>query len=165
LGEPLAKLAYFAFRSGPEGLFISSPCPQVMQQPMTQKTPFAQHREILILNYVEAYNSFNVDQMVKDLSPEIIFQHIENGDVTFFLKGKEEFHRQASKICDFYSERKQTILAFEHREMETSIQVDFFAILSKDLPNGLKKGEIISMKGESIFKFKEGMVLEIIDVV
>lgn len=50
-----------------------------------------------------------------------------------------------------------------HHNNETT-EIDYSATLATDLPNGLKKGHKIELKGKSIFKFLDNKIIELIDI-
>jgi hypothetical protein len=123
-----------------------------------------QHRELIISNYVKAYNSFDVAGMVKDLAPAIKFQNISNGDVNMELNGIEAFQKQAKQATQLFESREQIIRSFKHTGNKTEITIDYNAVLATDLPNGLKKGDELNLKGHSIFTFNEEKIAGIMDI-
>jgi hypothetical protein len=120
-------------------------------------------RERIILNYIEGYNSFDSQKMVKDFSENIIFENIQDGKVTMKLKGFQEFLSQAEAAKNYFSKRKQTIISIDHQSDYSETLIDYHAVLACDLPNGLKKGEELRLKGKSRFHFQDGKILKLID--
>ncbi|MFC0518748.1 nuclear transport factor 2 family protein [Mucilaginibacter angelicae] len=123
-----------------------------------------QHRELIISNYVKAYNSFDVAGMLKDLAPAIKFQNISNGDVNMELNGIEAFQNQAQQATQLFESREQIIRSFKHTGNKTEIAIDYNAVLATDLPNGLKKGDELNLKGHSIFTFDDDKIIGIMDI-
>jgi hypothetical protein len=121
-------------------------------------------REIIISNYVTAYNNFDVDGMVADFDEDIIFQNIVNDETTMELDGIEEFRNKAEQAVDIFSSREQTITAFLHNENWSEIEIEYHAVLAVDLPNGLKKGDELDMKGKSVFEFSENKITRLTDI-
>lgn len=121
-------------------------------------------REKMIENYIEGYNQFDVNKMVADFDYNIIFKNIQNGDTNISLIGLSEFKEQAQQAKTYFSIRKQTIKSFKHINNETEIDINYFAILGIDLPNGLKKGQELNLEGKSIFKFSSNKIIELIDI-
>jgi hypothetical protein len=37
-------------------------------------------------------------------------------------------------------------------------------VVAKDLPNGLKKGEVLNLSGRSEFEFKDGAIFKLMDI-
>ncbi|HSK12132.1 MAG TPA: nuclear transport factor 2 family protein [Phnomibacter sp.] len=123
-----------------------------------------QHRETIIRNYIEAYNQFNVPAMTTDMADDIIFANIQNGETTMELHGLRQFTAQAEIATTYFSERRQTIKAFRHREPETEVDIEYFGILAIDLPNGMKQGEEIRLSGRSVFGFEGDKVVRLTDI-
>lgn len=122
------------------------------------------NREVLIQNYIEGYNNFDVEKMTKNLAENIIFQNIENGQLTMNINGIEEFRKQAEIAKMYFSKREQTITSYKHIDNKTEIEIDYFGILAQDFPNGMKKGEEINLKGKSIFEFENNKIIKLTDV-
>ena len=121
-------------------------------------------KEQIILNYITAYNNFDVDAMLKDFDENILFENISNGEVNMRLEGIEAFRQQAEQAKNFFSHRKQTVTSFNHSNDETEIHIDYNAILAMDFPNGMKKGDELQLKGRSIFKFKDDKIIALTDI-
>ncbi|MET3503563.1 hypothetical protein ABIC45_005200 [Mucilaginibacter rubeus] len=123
-----------------------------------------QQRELIISNYVKAYNNFDVEDMLKNLAPSVKFQNISNGDVDMELDGIAAFRSQAEQATKLFERREQIIRSFKHTGNKTEIDIDYNAILAADLPNGLKKGDELNLKGHSIFTFDGDKIVGIIDI-
>lgn len=121
-------------------------------------------REQIINNYIAAYNSFDSDRMVADFDDNIRFENISNGKTDMTLVGVEAFKQQAEQAKRLLSERKQTILSFVHEADKTTIEIDYFAVLAIDLPNGLKKGAELKLSGVSVFKFEGNKIIALSDI-
>ncbi|NVM63808.1 nuclear transport factor 2 family protein [Mucilaginibacter sp. P25] len=123
-----------------------------------------QQRELIISNYVKAYNNFDVEDMLKNLAPSVKFQNISNGDVDMELDGIAAFRSQAEQATELFERREQIIRSFKHTGNKTEIAIDYNAILAADLPNGLKKGDELNLKGHSIFTFDGDKIVGIMDI-
>ena len=121
-------------------------------------------REQIIANYINSYNQFDISGMVSDFDPSIRFENISNGILTMALEGLKQFVDQAEQAKNLFSERKQTVKAFHHLEDQVTVDIDYHAVLAVDLPNGLKKGEALSLKGQSIFKFSGDRITALSDI-
>ncbi|MNH94861.1 hypothetical protein D3C73_474890 [compost metagenome] len=119
----------------------------------------------IIENYVEAYNSFDVEGMVKLLHKEIQFKNFSNGEVNTVTKGIQEFRELAEKSSKIFSSRRQTILAYSAIDGKVEVQIDYAGILAVDLPNGLKIGDKLLLKGKSVFVINEGEISLIEDYI
>ncbi|MGJ1266168.1 nuclear transport factor 2 family protein [Sphingobacterium spiritivorum] len=121
-------------------------------------------REKLIRNYVEAYNQLDIAGMLADLDDEIRFVNITDGEINLSLLGRRAFWDQAVQAAELFSERKQEILAVQHSPEETEIEINYSAKLAVDLPNGYERGQVISMKGRSIFRFGTDKIISLTDI-
>lgn len=119
-----------------------------------------------IFKYVEAYNQMDAKNMIADFSDDIIFKNVVNGEKTMELQGIEEFKKQAIEALSYFSEREQVIESITHNYSTTDISITYRAIAAMDFPNGLKKGEEISLNGKSIFEFSDdGKIIRLTDIV
>lgn len=118
----------------------------------------------LVENYVRAYNDFDIEGMTANLHDEIAFKNISNGEVTLETRGIEALRKQARQALGFFSERRQKIENISFGEDSCEIEIDYEAKLAADLPNGLKAGDKINLKGKSIFRFADGKISEIYDI-
>jgi sporulation protein YlmC with PRC-barrel domain len=123
-----------------------------------------QTRELIISNYIKAYNNFDIEGMLKDLSPTIKFENISNGEVNMELNGIHAFAEQAQQVTRLFESREQIIKSFKHDDNETEIEIDYNAILAVDLPNGLKQGDELNLKGKSVFTFEGDRIVGIKDI-
>ena len=121
-------------------------------------------REKIIANYIDGYNQFDINKMVTDLDENIIFKNLQNGETNMTLSGLTEFKLQAERAKSYFTTRKQTIKSFKYSDTEIEIEIDYYAILGMDLPNGLKSGQELNLKGKSIFKFSGHKIVELTDI-
>ena len=47
---------------------------------------------------------------------------------------------------------------------QASIEISYEAVLAMDLPNGMKKGEVMNLMGRSEFVFKDGKIWRLTDI-
>ncbi len=121
-------------------------------------------REAIIQNYIDAYNSFDVEGMIKDMDDNVMFQNVSNGDTNISLQGIDAFKAQAEQAKIYFTERKQTLTSVTHSLDTTEIEIDYHAVLAIDFPNGMKKGEVLKMQGISLFTFKGDKIIKLVDV-
>lgn len=118
----------------------------------------------VINEYIKAYNDFNVDNMLQNIHEEVIFRNIAKGEVNLELIGKNELKKQAEEAVNLFEERKMKITAQKIESNTLKNKIDFKGILALDMPDGHKKGEIIELKGKSLFKFKGNKIILIEDI-
>lgn len=122
-------------------------------------------REQIIRDYVEAYNNFDVAAMLQNMDDNIVFDNVSDGEVNLSVMGITAFKDQAQITTSYFTKRKQTILSLQHTdEVTTEIEIDYYAVLALDFPNGLKKGDELKMKGRSVFKFDGDKIVRLRDI-
>jgi len=128
----------------------------------TKKEMKEQQKQI-IESYVKSYNDFDIDGMVKNLSENVVFENISNGKVNLRTEGLREFIKQAESAKHYFKQREQTVKSWEFSDSKVSIAINYEAILAIDLPNGLKTGDTLKLKGKSEFQFENGKISSIAD--
>jgi ketosteroid isomerase-like protein len=118
----------------------------------------------LIQDYIDAYNRFDVDGMLACVHPEIQFKNVSNGVVTAEADGIEALRRMAEQSKTLFSERNQTVLAFESGNGQVAVSVAFRAVPVVDLPGGMKRGQELKLTGRTEFRFKAGKIRRITDI-
>lgn len=118
----------------------------------------SEETQAIIGNYVEAYNSFDVENMVKLLHKDILFRNFSNGEINTETRGIQEFKELAEKSSKIFSSRHQTITNYSVIDDRVEIHIDYEAILAVGLPNGLQIGDMLQLKGKSVFRIKEGKI-------
>ncbi|WP_407535061.1 nuclear transport factor 2 family protein [Elizabethkingia miricola] len=121
-------------------------------------------KEHIIRSYINAYNQFDIPGMVANLHDNIVFKNIQDGETNLLLQGKKEFRQQAELTKTYFKERQQNITSVKHSEDHTEIEIDYYAVLAADMPNGLKKGNELRLSGKSIFKFSDDRIIELTDI-
>ncbi|WP_427875454.1 nuclear transport factor 2 family protein [Flavobacterium sp. MMS24-S5] len=122
------------------------------------------NKEKIIQNYIEGYNQFDINKMIADFDESVIFENIQNGEINLTLNGIKEFSAQAEKGKEYFSARKQTITSIKQDEITAIIDIDYYAVLAIDFPNGLKAGQELNMKGKSIFQFLDDKIVKLTDI-
>ncbi|URJ47161.1 nuclear transport factor 2 family protein [Paenibacillus polymyxa] len=112
----------------------------------------------IIENYLEAYNSFEIERMVELLHKDIIFRNISNGETTTETRGILAFRELAEQSSTMFSSRRQTVTDYSVINDKVEVGIDYEGILAVDFPNGLKSGDKLQLKGKSTFEIKEGKI-------
>lgn len=121
-------------------------------------------KETIINNYVEAYNNFDIESMIADFSNDIVFENISNGETNLSIRGIDSFLKQAETAVKYFSKRTQTIRSIKHDDNKTEIEIGYDAVAAIDLPNGIKKGSVISLSGRSVFEFEGNKITKLTDI-
>ncbi|WP_248928493.1 nuclear transport factor 2 family protein [Paenibacillus hamazuiensis] len=118
---------------------------------------YEENKEI-IKKYIDAYNSFDIESMIDLLYKDVVFRNFSNGEMNAETVGIQEFRELAEKSAKIFSSRCQTVTDIGIADEKTEVQIEYEAILAVDLPNGLKVGETIQLKGKSVFGILEGKI-------
>ncbi len=127
------------------------------------KSKMEEHQKNMIENYVNSYNEFDIDGMTKNLKETIVFENISNGKVDLRTEGLNQFKKQAESAKQYFTKRKQTVESWKFEGLKVIIGIDYQGILAIDLPNGLKAGDTLKLKGISEFEFEDGKIKSITD--
>lgn len=101
----------------------------------------------IIAKYIEAYNSLDIESMIKLLHTEILFRNFSNGEMNTEIRGIQEFRNLAERSAKMFSSRCQTVIDYSTVDDKVEVQIDYEAILAVDLPDGLKIGDKMQLKG------------------
>jgi hypothetical protein len=101
--------------------------------------------------------------LLEVLSDTVCFENYSGDKKTLEIMGKHAFEIQAKAAVTYFSGRKQSPISFNHRENYTEVEIDYWAILAVDFPNGMTKGQELKLKGRSIFSFGNGKIQSIKD--
>ncbi|MGY4761795.1 nuclear transport factor 2 family protein [Paenibacillus caseinilyticus] len=117
----------------------------------------------IIESYIKAYNSFDTESMLKLLHQEVVFKNFANGELNSETKGINEFRELAEKSAQLFSSRCQTVTNYGYYEDRIEAWINYEAVLAHDLPNGLKVGDKLQLKGRSVFSISEDKLILIED--
>jgi hypothetical protein len=126
-------------------------------------TEHYKRRKEIILEYIRSYNTFDIDGMMKHLDEDIIFENYSKGMLTHKTEGILAFQEQAVSAKAYFVSREQTIREWNFTEDGVQIDIDYKAELAVDLPNGLKRGEVLQMEGTSSFIFNNNQIRHVRD--
>lgn len=122
-----------------------------------------QEMKDIIDKYIQAYNSFDIDGMLAFIHDDVKFKNISCGNINLTTNGIKEFRSAAEQAKTLFESRYQKIKNYNFENDTASIEIDYEGVLSKDIPNGLKSGERLKLKGKSVFKFKDGKIVSLSD--
>jgi ketosteroid isomerase-like protein len=118
----------------------------------------------IIDSYIKAYNNFDVEGMLKHAHPDIEFTNLANGEVNVKIKGVNILKKQAEDSTKLLKKREMTITEQVIKGDIVENKIDFKGILAIDIPEGPKAGELVKLKGKSIFKFQNGKIISVEDI-
>lgn len=123
-----------------------------------------QKREAIIRNYIDAYNHFDVEGMLRDFHPAIVFENSAGGAVNMTLEGIDAFRRQAEGATQVFAEREQQVEDITFRGDTAEASIRYRGVLAVDIPGGPQRGDRIELEGRSIFRFEGDKIVRLTDV-
>ena len=123
----------------------------------------ADEKQTLIERYLNAYNSFDIDCMMEVIHDNIEFKNVSGNETNTSASGINEFRKLAEQSQQLFSSRKQTVTKWDLEGNGASVEVDYTGVLAVDLPNGMKVGETLQLKGRSEFVFRDGKIYRLTD--
>lgn len=118
----------------------------------------------LVEQYIDAYNRMDIAEMLFTVHPDVEFKNISGGIENASTSGIIEFKALAEQTLSLFSERHQDILSFETTGTKAIASIGFRAVVANDLPNGLKKGQVLELSGRSEYEFLGGLISRIKDI-
>jgi hypothetical protein len=122
-----------------------------------------EYQQKAIEYYIQSYNNFDIDGMVRDMRNDIVFENITDGIVDLKTSGLAEFKVQAEKAKQLFSERKQTIIGWDFQGDTVTIEVNYEGALAIDLPEGALIGDVLELNGSSEFHFHGAKIIGLKD--
>lgn len=123
-----------------------------------------QQREAIIRRYIDAYNRFDVEGMLRDFHPDIVFENVAGGEVNMTLEGIAAFREQAEGATQVFSERQQQVENITFRGDTAEVSIRYHGTLAVDMPEGPQRGDRIELEGRSIFLFQGDKIVRLTDV-
>jgi SnoaL-like domain len=120
-------------------------------------------KRIVIEQYIDAYNRFDVDGMLALLTPDVLFENVSDGELTASSSGAAGFRKLAERGAAMFSERRQAITALKFRPASVLASIAWRGVLAVDLPDGPAVGTVIELTGESEFEFSGERISRIVD--
>ena len=117
----------------------------------------------LIVEYIAAYNAFDLKRMLSVLSPAIRFENYANGELTAQADGIAQFRALAEQASDVFAERHQSVTRWETVGNDVSVDIAYRGKLARDIPGGPAAGTVLDLAGVSEFAFADGKISRIVD--
>jgi ketosteroid isomerase-like protein len=120
-------------------------------------------KKTLIESFIRAYNNFDVDGMVSLMHRDCVFRNVSGGQVNASTTGIEQFRELAEASKAMFSSRHQEVTGYREDGDAAVVDIAFEAVLYADLPDGPKAGATLSLNGQSVFEFRDGLICRLTD--
>ncbi len=112
----------------------------------------------LIVDYINAYNRFDIPAMLACLTHDVRFEHYDKHVLQLSVAGLNDFEQVARQSLELFSTREQRILALRTHDAGISVDISFTAQTASGQPH-----QLLKLQGSSEFRFKDGLICEIRD--
>jgi steroid delta-isomerase-like uncharacterized protein len=117
----------------------------------------------LISRYIECYNSRNIEGMLDCVTDDVVFENISNNGGSMRLDGKSAMANVAELSGNAFSYRRQKVVSFVDGGDKAAAEIEFEGKAAVDLPNGVKAGESVKLRGATFFEIRTGLLARIAD--
>jgi len=122
----------------------------------------AMHEDI-INRYIQSYNDRDIEGMLDCVTEDVIFENISNASQSMRLEGREQMGEVARLSGNAFSYRRQRLINLIIGEGKASAEIEFEGKAAVDLPNGVRAGETVKIRGASFFEFRGRLLSRIAD--
>lgn len=119
--------------------------------------------EEIINRYIKCYNERDIDGMLDCVTEDVIFENISNTGQSMRLEGREPMGQVAELSGNAFSYRRQRMINLVIGAGKAAAEIEFEGKAAVDLPNGVKAGETVKIRGASFFEFKGRLLSRIAD--
>ena len=119
--------------------------------------------EAIIASYISCYNARDIEGMLACVTDDVIFENISNTGQSMRLEGKEAMGQVAERSCNAFSYRRQRLISLVHTAGRAAAEVEFEGKAAVDLPNGVRAGETMKLRGASFFEMRGSLLSRIAD--
>ena len=119
--------------------------------------------EDIINRYIQSYNDRDIEGMLDCVTEDVIFENISNASQSMRLEGRDQMGEVARLSGNAFSYRRQRLINLIIGEGKASAEVEFEGKAAVDLPNGVRAGETVKIRGASFFEFRGRLLSRIAD--
>ncbi len=119
--------------------------------------------EDIINRYIKSYNDRDIDGMLDCVTEDVVFENISNTGQSMRLEGRELMGQVATLSGNAFSYRRQKLVNLVLGTGKAAAEIEFEGKAAVDLPNGVKAGEAVKIRGASFFEFRGRLLSRIAD--
>ena len=117
----------------------------------------------VIARYIQSYNARDIDGMLDCVTEDVVFENISNAGGSMRLDGKDMMRQVADLSGNAFSYRRQRLVNVVSGGGKAAAEIEFEGKAAVDLPNGIKAGETVKVRGASFFEFRGNLLCRIAD--
>jgi ketosteroid isomerase-like protein len=116
-----------------------------------------------IRRYIANYNDRDIDAMLACVTDDVVFENISNAGQSMRLDGKLMMRQVAEVSGNAFSYRRQRLINIVTGNGKAAAEIEFEGRAAVDLPNGVRAGETVRVRGASFFEFRGPLLCRIAD--
>ena len=117
----------------------------------------------VIARYIASYNARDIDGMIDCVTDDVVFENISNSGQSMRLDGKDMMRQVAELSGNAFSYRRQRLVNVVTGAGKAAAEIEFEGKAAVDLPNGIRAGETVKIRGASFFEFRGNRLCRIAD--
>ena len=117
----------------------------------------------LVEQYLRCYNDKDVDATLGLFAEDAVFESVSNTTGVIRTTGREELGQLARASAEWFEQRRQRPVAWVVDGKRVALEIDYWCRLAKDLPNGKKAGQEMTLRGASFFTIENGRIRRLVD--
>ncbi|MEZ5999946.1 nuclear transport factor 2 family protein [Hyphomonas sp.] len=117
----------------------------------------------VIARYIQSYNARDIDGMLDCVTDDVVFENISNAGGSMRLDGKDMMRQVAELSGNAFTYRRQRLINVVSGAGKAAAEIEFEGKAAVDLPNGVKAGETVKVRGASFFEFRGNLLCRIAD--
>lgn len=117
----------------------------------------------VIRRYIASYNDRDIEAMLACVTDDVVFENISNAGGSMRLDGKAMMRQVAEVSGNAFSYRRQRLINIVSGNGKAAAEIEFEGRASVDLPNGVRAGETVRVRGASFFEFRGPLLCRIAD--
>lgn len=117
----------------------------------------------VIRQYIASYNNRDIDAMLACVTDDVVFENISNAGQSMRLDGKMMMRQVAEVSGNAFSYRRQRLINLVTGTGTAAAEIEFEGRAAVDLPNGVRAGETVKVRGASFFEFRGPLLCRIAD--
>lgn len=116
-----------------------------------------------IRRYIASYNDRDIEAMLACVTDDVVFENISNAGQSMRLDGKAMMRQVAEVSGNAFSYRRQRLINIVTGSGKAAAEIEFEGRAAVDLPNGVRAGETVRVRGASFFEFRGALLCRIAD--
>src|SRR5262249_41282958 len=117
----------------------------------------------VVKHYVDCYNDNNVEGMLACCADDIVFETVTNPGGAMRLTGKNEMREVIEATTRAFRERRHEVISMIVDGQRVAAETMFSGVAATELGQSVRAGELVSIRGATIFELRDNRLARICD--